>query len=98
MVKKLASTSELGASLMFDFGEEYLDIMKNGGKTVLSIYEEKTDSLIDEIWTLETDKFVCESKNLSLSSDEYIAYMDEDICENIDVFLDDTLRINVSVI
>lgn len=87
-----------GSSLMFDFGGPFLDIMKNGGKTVLSVYSEEIDEFMDETWTLKDDKYVCDSKPLSYSLEEFVAYMDKEECDNVDVFLRDELKINVSSI
>ena len=87
-----------GSSLMFDFGAPFLDIMKNGGKTVLSVYSEEIDEFMDETWTLKADKYVCESKSLSYTLEEFVAYMDKEECDNVDVFLGDELKINVSSI
>lgn len=87
-----------GSSLMFDFGGSFLDIMKNGGKTVLSVYSEEFDEFMDETWTLKDDKYVCDSKPLSYTLEEFVAYMDKEECDNVDVFLRDELKINVSSI
>lgn len=87
-----------GSSLMFDFGGSFLDIMKNGGRTVLSVYDEDIDDYVDEIWTLKDDKYVCDSKSLSYTLEEFVAYMDKEECDNVDVFLRDELKINVSSI
>ena len=87
-----------GSSLMFDFGGPFLDIMKNGGKTVLSVYSEEIDEFMDETWTLKDDKYVCDSKSLSYTLEEFVAYMDKEECDNVDVFLRDELKINVSSI
>ncbi len=87
-----------GSSLMFDFGGPFLDIMKNGGRTVLSVYDEDIDDYVDETWTLKDDKYVCDSKSLSYTLEEFVAYMDKEECDNVDVFLRDELKINVSSI
>lgn len=84
-----------GSSLMFDFGTPFLDIMKNGGRTVLSVYDEDIDDCVDETWTLKDDKYVCDSKPLSYTLEEFVAYMDEEECNNIDVFLGGELKINI---
>ena len=85
-----------GSSLMFDFGGPFLDIMKKGGKTVLFVYNEDIDDCIDETWILKDDKYVCESKELSYTLEELVAYMDNDNCSNIDVYLNDELKIQIS--
>lgn len=87
-----------GSSLMFDFGGPFLDIMKNGGRTVLSVYDEDIDYYVDETWTLKDDKYICDSKSLSYTFEEFVAYMDKEECDNVDVFLRDELKINVSSI
>ena len=87
-----------GSSLMFDFGGPFLDIMKNGGKTVLFVYDENVDDYVDETWTLKDDKYVCDSKPLSYTLEEFVAYMDKEECDNVDVFLGDELKINISSI
>ena len=87
-----------GSSLMFDFGGPFLDIMKNGGKTILSVYNEEVDDFADETWTLKDEKYVCDSKPLSYTLKEFVAYMDKEDCDNVDVFLGDELKINISSI
>ena len=94
-IMSLGSDDCRGSSLMFDFGDPFLDIMKNGGKTVLSVYNEDVDDYVDETWTLKDDKYVCESKPLSNTLEEFVAYMDREECDNINVFLGEELKINV---
>ena len=83
---------------MFDFGAPFLDIMKNGGKTVLSVYSEEIDEFMDETWTLKDDKYVCDSKSLSYTLEEFVAYMDKEESDKVDVWLGDELKINISSI
>lgn len=85
-----------GSALMFDFGSTFLDIMENGGKTVLLIYDENLDDSVYEVWSLNADKYVCEEKHLSYTLDEFIGYMDDENCDNIDVYLNDELKIVIS--
>lgn len=84
-----------GSSLMFDFGGPFLDIMKKGGETVLEMYDELTDEMVNESWFLKDDKYACESKPLSYTLEEFVAYMDKEECNDVDVFLGDELKINV---
>ena len=95
-IMSMGSDDCRGSSLMFDFGAQFLDIMKNGGKTVLSVYSEQKDDFADETWTLKADKYVCESKELSYTLEEFVDYMDDDNCDNIDVYQNDELKICVS--
>lgn len=98
MVKRIGSGAELGASLMFDFEKEFLEIMNDGGKAVVKMYEEDKDILVDETWTLKNEKFVCENKNISYDINEFIEYLDNESCNNIDVFDNEVLKINVFLI
>ena len=98
MVKRIGSGTELGTSLMFDFEKEYLEIMNDGGKTVVKMYEEEKDSLIEEIWILKKERYICENKNVSYEINEFIEYMDNENCQNIDVLDNDVLKINVFLI
>ena len=94
-VMSLGTDDCRGSSLMFDFGGPFLDIMKNGGKTVLFVYDENVDDYVDETWTLKDDKYVCDSKPLSYTLEEFVAYMDKEECDNVDVFLGGELKINI---
>lgn len=94
-VMSLGTEDGRGSSLMFDFGTPFLDIMKKGGKTVLEMYNEENDELVNESWLFKDDKFVCESKELSYSLKEFVDYMDKEECNNIDVFLNGELKINI---
>ena len=85
-----------GSSLIFDFGGPFLEIMKNGGKTILSVYNEEVDDFADETWTLKDDKYVCDSKSLSYTLEEFVAYMDKEECNDVDVYLNDELKIQIS--
>ena len=98
MVKRIGSGAELGSSLMFDFEKEFLEIMNAGGKAVVKMYEEDKDSLVDEVWMLKIEKYVCENKNISYDINEFIEYLDNENCNNIDVLDNDVLKINVFLI
>ena len=98
MVKRIGTGSELGASLVFDFEKEFIEIMNAGGKAVVEMYEEDKDILVDETWTLKNEKFVCENKNISYDTNEFIEYLDNENCNNIDVFDNEVLKINVFLI
>lgn len=94
-IMSIGSDDSRGSSLMFDFGTPFLDIMKKGGETVLEMYDELTDEMVNESWFLKDDKYVCESKKLSYTLKEFVDYMDKEECNNIDVFLDGELKINI---
>ena len=98
MVKRIGSGAELGASLMFDFEKDFIEIMNAGGKAVVKMYEEDKDILVDETWALKNEKYVCENKNISYDIDEFIEYLDNENCQNIDVLDNDILKINVFLI
>ena len=98
MVKRIGSGAELGSSLMFDFEKEFLEIMNAGGKAVVKMYEEDKDSLVDVVWMLKIEKYVCENKNISYDINEFIEYLDNENCNNIDVLDNDVLKINVFLI
>lgn len=85
-----------GSSLMLDFGGTFLDIMKNGGKTVLFVYKDDVGGCVNEAWFLRDDRYVCENKSLSYTLEEFIACMDKEECTNIDVFSKDELKIKIS--
>ena len=94
-IMSIGSDDSRGSSLMFDFGTPFLDIMKKGGETVLEMYDELTDEMVNESWFLKDDKYVCESKKLSYTLKEFVDYMDKEECNNINVFLDGELKINI---
>ena len=94
-IMSIGSDDSRGSSLMFDFGTPFLDIMKKGGETVLEMYDELTDEMVNESWFLKDDKYACESKNLSYTLKEFVDYMDKEECNNIDVFLGGERKINI---
>ena len=95
-IMSLGTDDSHGSSLMFDFGGQFLDIMKNGGKTVLFVYSEEIDEYAYETWTLNDNKYVCDSKPLSYPLEEFVAYMDKEECNDVDVYLNDELKIQIS--
>ena len=94
-VLSLATDGNCGSALMFDFAEEFLEIMKSGGKTVLFTADEESGESITEAWILSGEKYVCENNGKSLSLEEFVEYMDKDEYYSIEVLMNGETKISV---